>query len=113
MGAVYLAAADVHWRDDDLVRRETMHEQTNGGDVCDGVHGADFVEVDLAHWFAVGFAFGVGDEAVNGHDVVSDCGWQRKMAAHDVLDVVEAGVVVMDVRMVVMMCVRVIVVVVV
>ena len=35
------------------------------------------------------------------------------MAAYDVLDVVEAGVVVMDVRMVVMMCVRVIVVVVV
>lgn len=113
MGAVYLAAADVHWRDDDLVGRETMHEQTDGGDVCDGIHGADFVEVDLAHWFAVGFAFGVGNEVVDGHDVVSDCGWQRKMAAHDVLDIVEAGVVVMAVRMVVMMCGRVIVVVIV
>ena len=45
--AADVAAADVHGRDDDLLRREPLKQQAHGCDVRKRVHRADLMKVDL------------------------------------------------------------------
>ena len=70
MGAADVAAANMHGRDDDLLRREPLKQQAHGRDVRKRVHRADLVEVDLVDRPAVGLALCCGQTAIDGEDIV-------------------------------------------
>ena len=105
VGAADLAAPYVDRGYDDSVRSEAVHEEADGGHIGDGVHGSDLMEVDLVDRGSVGVALGLGDEAVDRHDVVCDPLGDVHMAADDVLDVVDAAVMMVGMFMIVLVAV--------
>ena len=68
-----------------------MEKQADRGDIGDSIHGADFMEVDLAYRFVVGFAFGFRDEAIDRQDIGTN-GFRKFQVVDDMMDVVEAAV---------------------
>ena len=106
MSTLDLTASNVDGGCDDLIRCQLVEKQADGGDIGDSIHGADFMEVDLAYRFVVGFAFGFCDEAIDRQDIGAN-GFRKFQVVDDMMDVVEAavGVVVVMVAGVIVMMV--------
>ena len=114
VGAADVAAADVHGRDDDLLRREPLKQQAHGCDVRKRVHRADLMKVDLVDRPAVGLALCCGQTAIDGEDIVPHT-LRDRQGRNARADVRHAGVgmrvfmgmlMVMLVNMTASMCVR-------
>lgn len=91
MSTLDLTASNVDGGRDDLIRCQLVEKQTDGGDIGDSIHGAYFMEVDLAYRFVVGFAFGFCDEAIDRQDIGAN-GFRKFQVVDDMMDVVEAAV---------------------
>ena len=91
MSTLDLTASNVDGGCDDLIRCQLVEKQADGGDIGDSIHGADFMEVDLAYRFVVSFAFGFRDEAVDRQDIGTN-GFRKFQVVDDMMDVVEAAV---------------------
>ena len=91
MSTLDLTASNVDGGCDDLIRCQLVEKQADGGDIGDSIHGADFMEVDLAYRFVVSFAFGFRDEAVDRQDIGTN-GFRKFQVNDDMMDVVEAAV---------------------
>ena len=102
MSTLDLTASNVDGGCDDLIRCQLAEKQADRGDIGDSIHGADFMEVDLAYRFVVSFAFGFRDEAIDRQDIGTNC-FRKFQVVDDMMDVVEAavGVIVMMVMLVV------------
>ena len=114
MSTLDLTASNVDGGCDDLIRCQLVEKQADGGDIGDSIHGADFMEVDLAYRFVVSFAFGFRDEAIDRQDIGTNS-FRKFQVVDDMMDVVEAAVeviVMMDVGVAVVMSVVMLVVVV-
>ena len=96
MSTLDLTASNVDGGRDDLIRCQLVEKQTDGGDIGDSIHGAYFMEVDLAYRFVVGFAFSFRDEAIDRQDIGANGFWKFQVV-NDMMDIVEAtvGVIVM------------------
>ena len=96
MSTLDLTASNVDGGRDDLIRCQLVEKQTDGGDIGDSIHGAYFMEVDLAYRFVVGFAFSFRDEAIDRQDIGANGFWKFQVV-DDMMDIVEAtvGVIVM------------------
>ena len=96
MSTLDLAASNVDGGRDDLIRCQLVEKQADGGDIGDSIHGAYFMEVDLAYRFVVGFAFSFRDEAIDRQDIGANGFWKFQVV-DDMMDIVEAtvGVIVM------------------
>lgn len=96
MSTLDLTASNVDGGCDDLIRCQLVEKQADRGDIGDSIHGADFMEVDLAYRFVVSFAFGFRDEAIDRQDIGTN-GFRKFQVNDDMMDVVEAaeGVIVM------------------
>lgn len=96
MSTLDLTASNVDGGCDDLIRCQLVEKQADGGDIGDSIHGAYFMEVDLAYRFVVGFAFGFRDEAIDRQDIGTN-GFRKFQIIDDMMDIVEAtvGVIVM------------------
>ena len=44
---------------------QLLHQITECGNVCYGIHGSYFMEMNLRNRFAMGFSFGLGYQPVN------------------------------------------------
>lgn len=105
MSTLDLTASNVDGGCDDLIRCQFVEKQADGGDIGDSIHGADFMEVDLAYRFVVSFAFGFRDEAIDRQDIGTNS-FRKFQVVDDMMDVVEAAVgviVMMDVGVAVLM----------
>ena len=105
MSTLDLTASNVDGGCDDLIRCQLVEKQADGGDIGDSIHGADFMDVDLAYRFVVSFAFGFRDEAIDRQDIGTN-GFRKFQVVDDMMDVVEAAVgviVMMDVGVAVLM----------
>ena len=105
MSTLDLTASNVDGGCDDLIRCQLVEKQADRGDIGDSIHGADFMEVDLAYRFVVSFAFGFRDEAIDRQDIGTN-GFRKFQVVDDMMDVVEAAVgviVMMDVGVTVLM----------
>lgn len=105
MSTLDLTASNVDGGCDDLIRCQLVEKQADGGDIGDSIHGADFMEVDLAYRFVVSFAFGFRDEAIDHQDIGTNS-FRKFQVVDDMMDVVEAAVgviVMMDVGVAVVM----------
>ena len=91
MSTLDLTASNVDGGRDDLIRCQLVEKQADGGDIGDSIHGADFMEVDLAYRFVVGFAFGFCDEAIDRQDIGAN-GFRKFQVVDDMMDIVEAAV---------------------
>ena len=91
MSTLDLTASNVDGGCDDLIRCQLVEKQADRGDIGDSIHGADFMEVDLAYRFVVSFAFGFRDEAIDRQDIGTD-GFRKFQVVDDMMDVVEAAV---------------------
>lgn len=91
MSTLDLTASNVDGGRDDLIRCQLVEKQADGGDIGDSIHGADFMEVDLAYRFVVSFAFGFRDEAIDRQDIGTN-GFRKFQVNDDMMDVVEAAV---------------------
>ena len=91
MSTLDLTASNVDGGCDDLIRCQLVEKQADGGDIGDSIHGADFMEVDLAYRFVVSFAFGFRDEAIDRQDIGTN-GFRKFQGVDDMMDVVEAAV---------------------
>ena len=91
MSTLDLTASNVDGGRDDLIRCQLVEKQADGGDIGDSIHGADFMEVDLAYRFVVGFAFGFCDETIDRKDIGAN-GFRKFQVVDDMMDVVEAAV---------------------
>ena len=91
MSTLDLTASNVDGGRDDLIRCQLVEKQADGGDIGDSIHGAYFMEVDLAYRFVVGFAFGFCDEAIDRQDIGAN-GFRKFQVVDDMMDVVEAAV---------------------
>ena len=91
MSTLDLTASNVDGGRDDLIRCQLVEKQADGGDIGDSIHGADFMEVDLAYRFVVGFAFGFCDETIDRQDIGAN-GFRKFQVVDDMMDVVEAAV---------------------
>lgn len=91
MSTLDLTASNVDGGRDDLIRCQLVEKQADGGDIGDSIHGADFMEVDLAYRFVVSFAFGFRDEAIDRQDIGTN-GFRKFQVVDDMMDVVEAAV---------------------
>ena len=96
MSTLDLTASNVDGGRDDLIRCQLVEKQADRGDIGDSIHGADFMEVDLAYRFVVSFAFGFRDEAIDRQDIGTN-GFRKFQVVDDMMDIVEAtvGVIVM------------------
>ena len=96
MSTLDLTASNVDGGRDDLIRCQLVEKQADRGDIGDSIHGADFMEVDLAYRFVVGFAFSFRDEAIDRQDIGANGFWKFQVV-DDMMDIVEAtvGVIVM------------------
>ena len=96
MSTLDLTASNVDGGRDDLIRCQLVEKQADRGDIGDSIHGAYFMEVDLAYRFVVGFAFGFRDEAIDRQDIGTN-GFRKFQIIDDMMDIVEAtvGVIVM------------------
>ena len=106
MSTLDLTASNVDGGRDDLIRCQLVEKQADRGDIGDSIHGAYFMEVDLAYRFVVGFAFGFCDETIDRQDIGAN-GFRKFQVVDDMMDVVEAavGVIMMMVVGVIMMMV--------
>ena len=107
MSTLDLTASNVDGGCDDLIRCQLVEKQADRGDIGDSIHGADFMEVDLAYRFVVSFAFGFRDEAIDRQDIGTNS-FRKFQVVDDMMDVVEAAVgviVMMDVGVTVVMSV--------
>lgn len=105
MSTLDLTASNVDGGCDDLIRCQLVEKQADRGDIGDSIHGADFMEVDLAYRFVVSFAFGFRDEAIDRQDIGTNS-FRKFQVVDDMMDVVEAAVgviVMMDVEVAVLM----------
>ena len=91
MSTLDLTASNVDGGRDDLIRCQLMEKQADGGDIGDSIHGADFMEVDLAYRFVMSFAFGFRNEAIDRQDIGTN-GFRKFQVVDDMMDVVEAAV---------------------
>lgn len=91
MSTLDLTASNVDGGRDDLIRCQLVEKQADGGDIGDSIHGAYFMEVDLAYRFVVGFAFGFCDETIDRQDIGAN-GFRKFQVVDDMMDVVEAAV---------------------
>lgn len=91
MSTLDLTASNVDGGCDDLIRCQLVEKQADGGDIGDSIHGADFMEVDLAYRFVVSFAFGFRDEAIDRQDIGTN-NFRKFQVVDDMMDVVEAAV---------------------
>lgn len=91
MSTLDLTASNVDGGRDDLIWCQLVEKQADGGDIGDSIHGADFMEVDLAYRFVVSFAFGFRDEAIDRQDIGTN-GFRKFQVVDDMMDVVEAAV---------------------
>lgn len=91
MSTLDLTASNVDGGCDDLIRCQLVEKQADRGDIGDSIHGADFMEVDLAYRFVVSFAFGFRDEAIDRQDIGTN-GFRKFQVVDDMMDVVEAAV---------------------
>lgn len=91
MSTLDLTASNVDGGRDDLIRCQLVEKQADRGDIGDSIHGADFMEVDLAYRFVVSFAFGFRDEAIDRQDIGTN-GFRKFQVVDDMMDVVEAAV---------------------
>ena len=91
MSTLDLTASNVDGGRDDLIRCQLVEKQADGGDIGDSIHGADFMEVDLAYRFVVSFAFGFRDEAIDRQDIGTN-GFRKFQVVDDMMDVVETAV---------------------
>ena len=91
MSTLDLTASNVDGGRDDLIRGQLVEKQADGGDIGDSIHGADFMEVDLAYRFVVSFAFGFRDEAIDRQDIGTNS-FRKFQVVDDMMDVVEAAV---------------------
>ena len=91
MSTLDLTASNVDGGRDDLIRCQLVEKQADGGDIGDSIHGADFMEVDLAYRFVVSFAFGFRDETIDRQDIGAN-GFRKFQVVDDMMDVVEAAV---------------------
>lgn len=91
MSTLDLTASNVDGGRDDLIRCQLVEKQADRGDIGDSIHGAYFMEVDLAYRFVVGFAFGFRDETIDRQDIGAN-GFRKFQAVDDMMDVVEAAV---------------------
>ena len=91
MSTLDLTASNVDGGCDDLIRCQLVEKQADGGDIGDSIHGADFMEVDLAYRFVVSFAFGFRDEAIDRQDIGTNS-FRKFQVVDDMMDVVEAAV---------------------
>ena len=91
MSTLDLTASNVDGGRDDLIRCQLVEKQADRGDIGDSIHGADFMEVDLAYRFVVGFAFSFRDEAIDLQDIGAN-GFRKFQVVDDMMDVVEAAV---------------------
>ena len=96
MSTLDLTASNVDGGRDDLIRCQLVEKQADRGDIGDSIHGAYFMEVDLAYRFVVGFAFGFCDETIDRQDIGAN-GFRKFQVVDDMMDIVEAtvGVIVM------------------
>ena len=96
MSTLDLTASNVDGGRDDLIRCQLVEKQTDGGDIGDSIHGAYFMEVDLAYRFVVGFAFSFRDEAIDRQDIGANGFWKFQVV-DDMMDigVATVGVIVM------------------
>ena len=91
MSTLDLTASNVDGGRDDLIRCQLVEKQADRGDIGDSIHGAYFMEVDLAYRFVVGFAFGFCDETIDCQDIGAN-GFRKFQVVDDMMDVVEAAV---------------------
>ena len=70
MGAADISASDMDRGCDHLLWGDHMHQKADSGDIRDRVGGAHLVEVDLLDGLSVDVGLGLGDQAVDCHDVV-------------------------------------------
>ena len=91
MSTLDLTASNVDGGRDDLIRCQLVEKQADGGDIGDSIHGAYFMEVDLAYRFVVSFAFGFRDEAIDRQDIGTNS-FRKFQVVDDMMDVVEAAV---------------------
>ena len=91
MSTLDLTAFNVDGGCDDLIRCQLVEKQADRGDIGDSIHGADFMEVDLAYRFVVSFAFGFRDEAIDRQDIGTNS-FRKFQVVDDMMDVVEAAV---------------------
>ena len=91
MSTLDLTASNVDGGCDDLIRCQLVEKQADRGDIGDSIHGADFMEVDLAYRFVVSFAFGFRDEAIDRQDIGTNS-FRKFQVVDDMMDVVEAAV---------------------
>ena len=87
MSTLDLTASNVDGGCDDLIRCQLVEKQADGGNIGDSIHGADFMEVDLAYRFVVSFAFGFRDEAIDRQDIGTN-GFRKFQVVDDMMDVV-------------------------
>ena len=64
VGTLDLATANMYRGDHNLVRAELVHEHTYCRNISDCVHCANFVEMYLVNWNAVGIALSLTDELI-------------------------------------------------
>ena len=91
MSTLDLTASNVDGGRDDLIRCQLVEKQADRGDIGDSIHGAYFMEVDLAYRFVVGFAFGFCDETIDRQDIGAN-GFRKFQVVDDMMDVMEAAV---------------------
>ena len=70
MGTMDMAASHMDRRGDDLIRSQFMEQEAYARNICHRIHGAYLMEMDLVHRHSVGMGLGLGDQAVDCHDVV-------------------------------------------
>ena len=95
MSTLDLTASNVDGGRDDLIRCQLVEKQADGGNIGDSIHGADFMEVDLAYRFVVSFAFGFCDEAIDRQDIGTNSFRKFQVVPiswRSMMDVVEAAV---------------------
>ena len=87
-----LPAADMDRGDHHFIDCQPFHQHTNGGNVGNRIHRADFMKVDFRYGKSVRMAFRLRDQAVHCHNIFLDFRGKSKVVAYDVLDVVQSAV---------------------
>ena len=85
MGAAHLAAAHLDGRSQHLLGSQLCQQKTDRHHVGDGVHGADFMEMDLVCRFSMSVAFRfrhqiidcqrMGTHLLRQPQAIDDCGY--------------------------------------
>ena len=93
MGTTHMTAAHMDGGDNDLVGSKPVHQQADCCDVCNCVHSAHLMEVNLRHRNAVGLTLRLRNCGVDSHNVVLDLFRDRKMAPYNMFNVMQAAMV--------------------